>query len=124
GPAGEFGGPLLDPLRRQGLPGQAKLHGPQAGYLLAEDPGRGCGLGARPPGQQPEVPAAWVQPDPQEAADQPGVLGDDAQVGGEHQVDPSPDRGAADRGYGRHLQLPGPGKGPVDTAEGFIAVLL
>ena len=58
GPAGELGGSLLDLLRRQGLPGQAELRGPQAGDLLAEDPGRGRGLGARAPGQQPEVPAA------------------------------------------------------------------
>ena len=63
-PAGEFGGPLLDPLRRQGLPGQAELYRPQAGDLLAEDSGRGGGLGARAPGQQSEVAAARVQPEP------------------------------------------------------------
>src|SRR5207253_6263756 len=30
GPTGEFSGALLDLLRRQGLPGQAELRGPQA----------------------------------------------------------------------------------------------
>src|SRR4029077_1548437 len=37
-PPAESGGPRLDLLRRQGLPGQAELRGPQAGDLLAEDP--------------------------------------------------------------------------------------
>src|SRR4029077_14002220 len=60
----------------------------------------------------------------QETADQPGVLGDDAQVGGEHQVDPGADGGAADRGYGRHLHLADPGEGAVDAAEGGVPVLL
>src|SRR5689334_16603382 len=73
-PPGELGGPRLDLLRWHGLPGQAELRGPQAGDLLAEDPGRSRGLRARAPGQQPEVPAAGMQPDPQKAADQPGVL--------------------------------------------------
>src|SRR5206468_9068586 len=44
--------------------------------------------------------------------------------GGEHQVDPGPDRGAADRGYGRHLQLADPGEGAVDAAQGGVPVLL
>src|SRR6266567_1937559 len=122
--AGEFGGPRLDLLRRHGLPGQAELHGAAARYLLAEDAGRRGGLRARAPGQQPEVPAARMQPDPQEAADQPGVLGHDAQVGREHQVDPGPDRGAADRGYGWHLQLADSGEGPVDAAEGRVPAFL
>ena len=87
-------------------------------------PAAAAASGARAAGQQPEVPAAGMQPDPQEAADQPGILGDDPQVGGEHQVDPGPDRGTAHRGDARHLELADASEGPVDAAEGRVPALL
>src|ERR1035441_8504942 len=99
-----------------GLPGQLRVPGGPAGQFG----GRGGLLGAGAAGEPRERPPARVQADPEEAADQPGVLGDDAQVGGEHQVDPGADRGAANRGDGRPLQLAAPGEGPVDAAEGGV----
>jgi hypothetical protein len=65
-----------------------------------------------------------MQADAQEAGQQAGVLGDDAQVGGERQVDPRAHRGAADRGDRRHLQGAHPAEGGVDRAELLVRLVL
>ena len=124
-PPGELGGPLLDLLRRQGLPGQAELRGPQAGDLLAEDPGRGRGLRARA-----ARPAARSSPPPGCSPIRRKPLISRASSATMRRSVASirlirgPDRGAADRGYGRHLQLADPGEGAVDAAQGGVPVLL
>src|ERR671916_1465131 len=124
GAAGELQGEVLDLVVGHRLPGQADLRGAHAVDRLAEQAHRGGGLAARRPAADREVAAAGVQADAQEPGEQPGALGDDAQVGGEGQVDPRADRGAADGGDGRHLQRAHAAEGGVDRAELLVGLVL
>nr|WP_228430755.1 hypothetical protein [Baekduia soli] len=85
-------------------PGESELDGLRAHDRRAEQL-HGVGrLAPDPAGQQGGVPAARVQADGQEARQQLGVVGDDAQVGGQREVQARTDRAAADGGDRRRLQ--------------------
>ncbi len=117
GPGGQVLGPGLDGAVGNGLPGDAEVGGPPAGELVAEETEGRRRLPARRPPRQHEEPAAGVEADAEEAGQEPGIVGDDPEVGGEGQVDAGPHRPAPDGGHRRRLELADPGERPVDDRQ-------
>ena len=118
--AGEVERGRLDGAGRHRGPGQAELDGLQPGDGDAEQLHRVRGLPAGGAAEQRRVAAARMDADRQEAREQLGVLGDDAQVRGEREVEARADRAAADRRDRRRLERAHAGERVVDAAHGAV----
>jgi hypothetical protein len=110
-------GPVLDLGVGYGLPRQPGVDHGLAHQHLAEQPQGGGGLPAPGPPGQGEEATAGVDPDAHEAGQHLGVVGDDPQVGGQHQVRAGAHDGPAHRPHDGHGQLPDPVERLVDQAH-------
>ena len=97
-------------------PGEAALDGLGARQALAEQGQRRGRLARAEAAEQRGVAAAGVQADREEARQQDRVVGDDAQVGRQREVQPGADGAAADGRDRRRRELADAGEGAVDRA--------
>ena len=108
---------LLDLVVLVGGPRESELDGALAAHLFAEEAHRGGGLAAGGAVQQGQVAAAGVEADLDEARQEPGTRRDDAQVGGQGEVEPCAHGGAAHGGDRRQLDRADRREGRVDGLE-------
>ena len=117
GSRGELEGRALDVLVVDRRPGEAELGGARAVDALAEERQRRRRLARSRAPEQGAVAAARVEADRQEARDDAGLAPDDAQVGGEHEVEARPHGAAAHRRDRRRLELTDARERAVDRAD-------
>src|SRR6266700_1151254 len=105
---------------RDGRPGQAGGDSVVGSDVAGEHAGGGRDADAARPGEQVQVSAAGMQPDPGEAGDEYRIGRDDAQVCDEGEVQAGADRSAVDRGDSRDAQLPDPSERGVQVLEAVV----